>query len=80
MQKYAFLFPGQGSQFIGMGADLAQEFPVAKAVFEEVDDTLHQSLSALMFSGDKDELTQTQNAQPAIMAVGMAIFKKSNLS
>ena len=75
MQKYAFLFPGQGSQFIGMGADLAREFPVAKAVFEEVDDTLHQPLSALMFSGDKDELTQTQNAQPAIMAVSMAIFK-----
>lgn len=75
MQKYAFLFPGQGSQFIGMGADLAQEFPVARMVFQEVDDALHQSLSSLMFSGDKDDLIQTQNAQPAIMAVSVAIFK-----
>lgn len=75
MQKYAFLFPGQGSQFVGMGADLAQEFPVAKAVFQEVDDTLHFCLSNLMFAGNKEELTQTQNAQPAIMAVSMAIFK-----
>ena len=74
-QKTAFIFPGQGSQSIGMGRDLADVFPVAKAVFQEVDEALHQNLSTLMFSGDIDELTQTQNAQPAIMAVSMAIIR-----
>ena len=71
-QKTAFIFPGQGSQFIGMGKDLYEKFPEAKAVFQEVDETLHQNLSGLMFDGDIKELTQTQNAQPAIMAVSMA--------
>ena len=73
--KTAFIFPGQGSQTIGMGLALNDAFPVAKHVFEEVDDALNQKLSALMFSGDADELMQTQNAQPAIMAVGMATVK-----
>ena len=71
----AFLFSGQGSQSIGMGFDLYQNFPVAKDVFHEIDDTLHQNLSTLMFQGDITELTQTQNAQPAIMAVGMAVVR-----
>lgn len=71
----ALIFPGQGSQTIGMGLALNEAFPVAKHVFEEVDDALNQKLSALMFSGDADELMQTQNAQPAIMAVGMAALK-----
>lgn len=74
-QKTAFIFPGQGSQSIGMGRDLADVFPVAKAVFQEVDEALHQNLSTLMFSGNIDELTQTQNAQPAIMAVSMAMVR-----
>ena len=74
-QKMAFLFPGQGSQSIGMGKDLADHFPEAKAVFQEVDEALHQNLSTLMFEGDLKELTQTQNAQPAIMAVSMAIIR-----
>ena len=74
-QKTAFIFPGQGSQSIGMGKDLYESFPVAKAVFQEVDEALHQNLSQLMFSGDIKELTQTQNAQPAIMAVSMAIVR-----
>ncbi|MBQ9738953.1 MAG: ACP S-malonyltransferase [Alphaproteobacteria bacterium] len=71
----ALIFPGQGSQTIGMGLALNEAFPVAKHVFEEVDDALGQKLSTLMFSGDADELMQTQNAQPAIMAVGMAVVK-----
>lgn len=71
-QKIAFIFPGQGSQSVGMGKDLYEKFPEAKAVFQEVDESLHQSLSQLMFDGDIKELTQTQNAQPAIMAVSMA--------
>lgn len=71
----ALIFPGQGSQSIGMGLALNEAFPVAKHVFEEVDEALGQKLSTLMFSGDADELMQTQNAQPAIMAVGMAVVK-----
>ncbi len=75
MQKSAFLFPGQGCQFVGMGLDLCQEFPVAKEVFDEVDETLQFSLSQLIFSGKKEDLMQTQYAQPAIMAVSMSIFR-----
>ena len=71
----ALIFPGQGSQSIGMGLALNEAFTVAKYVFEEVDEALGQKLSTLMFSGDADELMQTQNAQPAIMAVGMAVVK-----
>jgi len=74
-QKIAFLFPGQGSQSVGMGQDLALSFPEAKAVFQEVDEALHQNLSQLMWQGDIKELTQTQNAQPAIMAVSMALVR-----
>lgn len=74
-QKSVFIFPGQGAQTVGMGQDLYNVFPVAKAVFQEVDEALHQNLSGLMFSGDIQELTQTQNAQPAIMAVSMAIIR-----
>lgn len=75
MKKTAFIFPGQGSQTIGMGQDLYNNFAVAKAIFEEVDDALGQNLSTLMFSGDEANLTKTQNAQPAIMAVGMAVVR-----
>ena len=74
-EQTAFLFPGQGSQFIGMGQDLYQNFPAAKEVFEKVDEALHQNLSNLMFTGNIEELTQTQNAQPAIMAVSMAVIR-----
>lgn len=72
--KTAFVFPGQGSQSIGMGKDLYDTFPAAKEVFERVDDALKQKLSALIFSGDADELNLTQNAQPALMAVSMAVI------
>lgn len=71
----AFVFPGQGSQFIGMGKELAEAFPVAREVFQEVDDTLGQKLSALMFAGDEAELRLTTNAQPALMAVSVAVLR-----
>ena len=71
----AFIFPGQGSQAIGMGQALAENFAVAREVFEEVDEALGQSLSKLMAEGPDDELTLTQNAQPAIMAASMAAFR-----
>lgn len=68
-------FPGQGSQSVGMGASLAQEFDVAKRVFQEVDDALGQNLSGLMFEGPIETLTLTENAQPAIMAASIALLR-----
>ena len=68
----AFVFPGQGSQAVGMGKDLADAFPIAREVFQEVDEALKQNLTKLMFEGPEDELTLTENAQPALMAVSMA--------
>lgn len=68
----AFVFPGQGSQVLGMGKDLSEASPVAKAVFQEVDEALGESLSAIMWGEDQDALTLTQNAQPALMAVSVA--------
>jgi len=71
----AFIFPGQGSQAVGMGADLAEAFASARAVFEEVDEALKQKLSKLMREGPEDELTLTENAQPALMAVSLAVMR-----
>jgi len=71
----AFLFPGQGSQAVGMGADLAAAFAGARAVFEEVDDALGQKLFALMRDGPIEDLTLTENAQPALMAVSLAVMR-----
>ena len=71
----AFLFPGQGSQAVGMGAGLADAFPAARAVFEEVDDALGQKLFALMREGPAEDLTLTENAQPALMAVSLAVMR-----
>ena len=68
----AFVFPGQGAQTIGMGRALALAYPAAKAVFDEVDAALGQSLSALIWEGDSDALTLTRNAQPALMATSLA--------
>ncbi|MGO4740060.1 ACP S-malonyltransferase [Bosea sp. 2KB_26] len=71
----AFIFPGQGSQAVGMGKTLADAFPVARAVFAEVDDALSQKLSAIMWDGPAEELTLTANAQPALMAVSLAVIR-----
>lgn len=71
----AFTFPGQGSQAVGMGRELAEAFPEARAVFDEVDEALGQKLSTLMWEGPEDELTLTANAQPALMAVSMAAMR-----
>jgi [acyl-carrier-protein] S-malonyltransferase len=71
----AFVFPGQGSQAVGMGKALAEAFPQARAVFDEVDAALSQKLSALMFEGPEAELTLTANAQPALMAVSIAVLR-----
>lgn len=68
----AFIFPGQGAQTIGMGQDLAQAYPAARAVFDEVDSALGENLSEMIFSGDQQTLTLTQNAQPALMATSLA--------
>jgi len=71
----AFTFPGQGSQAVGMGKDLAENFAEARAVFEEVDEALGEELSDVMFNGPEDKLTLTANAQPALMAVSMAAIR-----
>ena len=71
----AFLFPGQGSQAVGMGAPLAEAFAAAREVFQEVDDALGQKLSVLMRDGPEDQLTLTENAQPALMAVSVAVIR-----
>jgi [acyl-carrier-protein] S-malonyltransferase len=71
----AFIFPGQGSQAVGMGGDLADAFGAAREVFQEVDDALGQKLSALMREGPEAELTLTENAQPALMAVSLAVMR-----
>lgn len=75
MSRTAFLFPGQGSQAVGMGKSLAENFAPARAVFDEVDAALGQKLSTLMFEGPEDQLTLTANAQPALMAVSLAVIR-----
>src|SRR3546814_14427491 len=71
----AFVFPGQGSQAVGMGRALAEAFPVARHTLEEVDDALGQKLSRLMFEGPEEELRLTANAQPALMAASLAAVR-----
>ena len=75
MPVHAFIFPGQGSQAVGMGRDLAAAFGAARAVFEEVDEVLHQKLTKLMFEGPVEDLTLTENAQPALMATSLAVLR-----
>ena len=71
----AFVFPGQGSQADGMGKALAEAFPQARAVFDEVDAALGEKLTTIMWEGPADQLTLTENAQPALMAVSLAAMK-----
>ena len=71
----AFIFPGQGSQAVGMGKALADAFASAREVFQEVDDALNQKLSKLMWEGPESDLVLTENAQPAIMAASLAIIR-----
>ena len=75
MPVNAFIFPGQGSQGVGMGRDLASAFAAAREVFQEVDDSLNQKLSKLMFEGPGEELTLTENTQPALMAHSIAVLR-----
>lgn len=75
MKRYAFLFPGQGAQYPGMGKDFYEAFAVARETFEEADDLLGRSLSKLIFEGPKEELTLTKNSQVAIYVVSMAILR-----
>ena len=71
----AFVFPGQGAQTIGMGRELAEAYPAARAVFDEVDEALGEKLSALIWEGEQEALTLTQNAQPALMATSLAAMR-----
>ena len=71
----AFVFPGQGAQTIGMGRALAEAYPAARAVFDEVDEALGENLSALIWDGDIETLTLTRNAQPALMATSIAAMR-----
>jgi len=73
--KRAFVFPGQGSQFPGMGKELAEASPAARRLFEEVDDALSQHLSRLMFEGPESDLMLTENAQPALLAASLAVMR-----
>ena len=75
MPIHAFIFPGQGSQAVGMGRDLAAAFSAARDVFQEVDETLHRNLSRLMFEGPAEDLTLTENTQPALMAHSLAVLR-----
>ena len=73
--KLAFVFPGQGSQKLGMGYELYKDHQIARKVFQEIDDALNMKLSKIIFEGPEDNLTQTENTQPALMAVSMALVK-----
>ncbi|MBR0251427.1 MAG: ACP S-malonyltransferase, partial [Synergistaceae bacterium] len=75
MKKYALVFPGQGSQSVGMGKEIYESFPSAKSVFEEADDALSFNLTRLIFEGPESELTLTKNSQPAIMTMSIAALR-----
>ena len=74
-----YVFPGQGAQVVGMGAELYKNNTAARAVFDEVDDALGEKLSNIIFNGEIEELTLTKNVQPAIMATSVAMFRAAQL-
>ena len=74
-KKIAFIFPGQGSQKIGMGKDLFDNYRSGREVFQKIDEALNDNLSNLIFNGDEKDLELTRNTQPALLAVSMAIIK-----
>jgi [acyl-carrier-protein] S-malonyltransferase len=75
MSKIAFIFPGQGSQYVGMGRDIFDNYPEARLIFEEADKTLGRSISELCFEGPEERLKDTRNSQPCILATSVAVFK-----
>ena len=75
MGKIAFVFPGQGSQYIGMGKDIYENYEVSKKVFDKADEVLHMNLKSVMFEGPNDELTKTENTQPAILTLSTALLE-----
>ena len=79
MGKVTFVFPGQASQYPGMGKELAEKYAVARAVFEEADRALGFSISKICFEGTEEELKQTANTQPAILACSVAVFRVARL-
>ena len=75
MGKTAFLFSGQGSQYIGMGKELYEAFPICKQTFEEASESLHLDLAKLIFEGVKEELDRTENTQPSVVTMSIAAYR-----
>lgn len=75
MSKIAFVFPGQGSQYVGMGKDVYENYKVSTKIFDKADEVLHMNLKSIMFEGPDEELTKTENTQPAILTLSTALLE-----